>query len=166
MKAKDKRKRRSLKQDERAVSPVIGVIMMIAITVVISAVVASFAYGIIGGVKRAPDSSLVVEDANVGNKNITVIHYGGDTIVDAFTSGPDWDSMEVRVNGETHDINNNTALNGTWSDSGWGTTYFKPGDELELNVSAGVLHRALESGDSITILYTPTGDVFQRVKVT
>jgi flagellin-like protein len=54
-------KKRSLKNEEEAVSPVVGVIMMIAITVVIAAVVAAFSYGIIGGVKKAPNSALVVK---------------------------------------------------------------------------------------------------------
>ena len=40
------------KEGKKAVSPVVGVLLMIAITVVISAVVAAFAYGIIGGVHR------------------------------------------------------------------------------------------------------------------
>lgn len=100
---------RELIKNEAAVSPVIGVILMIAITVVIAAVVASFAYGIIGGVAKAPNSALVIEDARVsaGTTNITVIHHGGDTIVDAFTvsgTAPDitlttWDNLIVKLGG-------------------------------------------------------------------
>ena len=38
---------------------------------------------------------------------------------------------------------------------------FEGGDELEL----GLGPRRLHYGDSITVLYTPTGDILQRVKV-
>jgi len=57
---------RRLRKDERAVSPVIGIILMIAITVVIAAVVAAFAYGLIGNVDTAPSAALVVDGAQEG----------------------------------------------------------------------------------------------------
>lgn len=160
-----KSKLKRLSADKRAVSPVIGVIMMIAITVVIAAVVASFSYGIIGGVKKAPSASLVIEDADVGNENITIVHRGGDTIVDAF-GGNDWDSMEVRVNGGICDTNGHVSLNGTWGIGNWNVSDFEPGDELEINVSAAALNNEpLDSGDSISVVYTPTGDTLTRIKV-
>jgi len=76
--------------------------------VVIAAVVAAFAYGIIGGVTRAPSSAFVVEGAIVGNEStdVTIIHHGGDKILDAFdttvnTTGDPWHDLEVRWNGAT-----------------------------------------------------------------
>ncbi len=154
-----KRRRRSLKKDERAVSPVIGVILMIAITVVIAAVVAAFAYGIIGGVTKAPNAALVVEDAAVGKTNITIIHHGGDPIVDAFkddgTNGDpgDWSNLVVKHNGT--DIKYANVTFGGDKDMN-----FESGEQMEIWVPA------LESGDSIAVVYTPSGDILQRVKVT
>ena len=159
--------KKSLKKDERAVSPVVGVIMMVAITVVIAAVVAAFAYGIIGGVKRAPNTALVVEDAVPNSKNVTIIHHGGDTIVNAFNPtnltkadecGGKWKNLEVRKNGAK--MNCWTAMNGTECDEVWASD-FHSGDEIEIGLGTG-----LESGDSIAVVYTPTGDLLQRVTVT
>ncbi len=161
----EKRRRidgKTLMKDERAVSPVIGVILMIAITVVIAAVVASFAYGIIGGVAKAPNAALVIEDARVGNTNITVIHHGGDTIVDAFNAvnPTDWKNLIVKHNGL--DI---TWTTGTIVTLGGDTDPdFESGEQLEINITADV-GATLASGDTITVVYTETGDLMQRVKV-
>ncbi|MGB2843078.1 MAG: type IV pilin N-terminal domain-containing protein [Halobacteriota archaeon] len=144
-----------LVKNEEAVSPVIGTILMVAITVVIAAVVASFAYGIIGGVTKAPSPALVVDDARVGNYNVTVIHYGGDTIVDAFTTdGDDWRNLKVKYNGV--DIPWANVMAG-----GNGDKNFASGEQLKISVTT-----ALVSGDAITVVYLPTGDIMQRVKVT
>ena len=61
--------------DDRAVSPVIGVILMVAITVILAAVIGSFVLGIGGDVEAAPQASLSFD---AGNDQIT--HNGGDTI--------------------------------------------------------------------------------------
>ncbi len=154
-----KRKRRSLKKDERAVSPVIGVILMIAITVVIAAVVAAFAYGIIGGVTKSPNSALVVEDAAVSKTDITIIHHGGDPIVDAFknetgNNNKTWSNLVVKHNGADINYSANVTFGGD------DDFIFESGEQMEITVTA------LESGDSIAVVYTPSGDILQRVKVT
>ena len=58
---------------ERGVSPVIGVILMVAITVILAAVIGSFVLGIGGDVEAAPQASFSVEDGSI-------IHQGGDSI--------------------------------------------------------------------------------------
>jgi flagellin-like protein len=159
--------KKSIKKDEQAVSPVIAVIMLIAITVVIAAVVAAFAYGIIGGVKKAPNCALVVDGAvaSTGSVNVTMIHHGGDTIVDAFaTSGNTtanmWKKLEIRYNGGVFDGMSylNGAANSSTPDA-WDSE-FKAGDELKLTFDS------LTSGDSLTVVFKPTGDVLQRITVT
>ena len=159
--------KKSLKKDEQAVSPVIAVIMLIAITVVIAAVVAAFAYGIIGGVKKAPNCALVVDGANRASDELIIIHHGGDTIVDAFAAGSqigtsNWSAMEMRINGAVfEDISGNTAT--TLNDVAIaGADDFEAGDELAFNLTTD----ELQSGDSIAIVFTPTGDLLQRVTVT
>jgi flagellin-like protein len=146
---------RSFKKDERAVSPVIGVILMIAITVVIAAVVASFAYGIIGGVAKAPNSAMFIENACVDNIQITVIHHGGDKIVDAFNSTPpnNWKNLVVKHNG-TDIVWSGNVIASDSSDNDFGS-----GEELKITVPA------LKSGDTIAVVFTPNGDVLQRVRV-
>ena len=152
--------KKSMKKDEQAVSPVIAVIMLIAITVVIAAVVAAFAYGIIGGVKKAPNTALVVQDAVENSKNITIIHHGGENILGAFEGG-NWSKLEVRYQGAAFPATD-AYLNGNSSalSASTGSVDFVPGDELRLYRSAGY-----SSGESITVVYTATGDVLQRVLV-
>ena len=146
---------RTLRNDKRAVSPVIGVILMIAITVVIAAVVASFAYGIIGGVAKAPNAALVFEDADSGKTTVTLIHHGGDTITDAFKdSCTNWSDIMVKHNGADINWSGNVIPSDTSNNN------FGSGEELKIKVTP-----ALVSGDTLTVVYTPTGDVLQRVKV-
>ena len=166
--AKEERARqKQLRADEDAVSPVIGVIMMIAIVVIIAAVVAAFAYGIIGGVNKAPSTALVVEGVKPGgNVNVTIYHHGGDTIVDAFngsgtTYSQKWNNLEVRLNGATvgsGDINillmNNSNSSVTWKQN------FEPGDQISMEF------KKLEVGNSIAVVHVPSDSILQRVTVT
>lgn len=62
---------------EDAVSPVIGVILMVAITVILAAVIAAFVFGM-GPPEQAPSASIRMSDVN-GN-NITLQNQGGDPI--------------------------------------------------------------------------------------
>jgi flagellin-like protein len=61
--------------DERAVSPVIGVILMVAITVILAAVIGSFVLGIGGDIEAAPQASLQFDA-----QNDDIIHNGGDSL--------------------------------------------------------------------------------------
>ena len=104
---------------------------------------------------KAPNTALVIEDARAGSSKITLIHKSGDTIVDAFKeNAPYWNSLEVRIHGAIYE--GDVKLNGGAVSAG----DFKPGDELELS-----LDRELTSGDTVTVIYTPTGDLLQRVKI-
>jgi flagellin-like protein len=67
-------------KDQRGVSPVIGVILMVAITVVMGAVVAGFAYGYIGNTPKAPNIALSVIDDPTDNTSVLVKHNGGENI--------------------------------------------------------------------------------------
>jgi flagellin-like protein len=78
--------------DDNAVSPVIGVILMVAITVILSAVIASFVLGLgQQAVEVAPQTSFSTEYENSttanyggdfgGNGNLTIIHDSGDPVV-------------------------------------------------------------------------------------
>jgi len=68
-------------RDKRGVSPVIGVILMVAITVVMGAVVAGFAYGYLGNTPKAPNLALSVIDNPTDNNSALVKHNGGDSIL-------------------------------------------------------------------------------------
>ncbi len=62
---------------EDAVSPVIGVILMVAITVILAAVIAAFVFGM-GPPEQAPSASIRMTD--VSGNNITLQNQGGDPI--------------------------------------------------------------------------------------
>ena len=73
------------KKNEEAVSPVIGVILMVAITVILAAVIAAFVFGMAGNVSktklvaitagRSSDTTVVV--TNNGGPDVTNLAAGG-----------------------------------------------------------------------------------------
>jgi len=103
----------NLLEDDDAVSPVIGVILMVAITVILAAVIASFVLGLGNQAgTTSPQASLSVEyesatGSNWGpgwNGNITVNHDSGDSVIaenlylrgEGFvTPGGDWSDYEA-----------------------------------------------------------------------
>ena len=88
-------------KDKKGVSPVIGVILMVAITVILAAVIASFVFGMGSQVKEAPSVQLMLEDngdmIDDGNDTLfNVTHYGGDALV--------LDEIKLQVLNETKTI--------------------------------------------------------------
>lgn len=88
------------KGDERAVSPVIGVILMVAITVILAAVIGTFVLDLgqsVGG-GSAPSASFQFEQTggsvnDTGTQTLKVVHAGGATL--------DSDNIEIRVGGSS-----------------------------------------------------------------
>lgn len=50
-----------MKRNDEAVSPVVGVMLMLVVTIIIAAVVSGFAGGLAGGAKAAPQASIAVK---------------------------------------------------------------------------------------------------------
>ena len=65
--------------DDRAVSPVIGVILMVAITVILAAVIGTFVLGLGDSVSQTTPSASFGFDFN-SDTNVTITHEGGDSI--------------------------------------------------------------------------------------
>jgi flagellin-like protein len=107
------------KRDD-AVSPVIGVILMVAITVILAAVIAAFVFGL-GSPEVSPQASLMTDDIKeVGdNDSIYIDHQGGDKI----------DLSEATL---TVTQGNNITKFSPMSDS---EEFFEAGDLLIVNVS-------------------------------
>jgi flagellin-like protein len=61
-------------QNKQAVSPVIGVILMVAITVILAAVIAAFVFGMASNIQTPRDVSAVVHQAGY---DISVVWNGG-----------------------------------------------------------------------------------------
>jgi flagellin-like protein len=71
---------KQLIQDEDGVSPVIGVILMVAITVILAAVIATFVLGLGEQVSQTAPQASFGFDYDSEEGNITISHDGGDTI--------------------------------------------------------------------------------------
>jgi len=68
-------------RDQRGVSPVIGVILMVAVTVVMGAVIAGFVYGYLGTTSKAPNVALSVIDDPTDDDSLLVKHNGGESLL-------------------------------------------------------------------------------------
>ncbi|ELZ82518.1 flagellin-like protein [Haloferax elongans ATCC BAA-1513] len=66
--------------DDNAVSPVIGVILMVAITVILAAVIGTFVLGLGEQTETAPQASFSFEYDSSGNSNLTITHESGEEI--------------------------------------------------------------------------------------
>ena len=79
----------SYKNNDKAVSPVVGVILMCAITVILAAVIASFVFGMSSQMTTTKIVSINAQ--KTGATNITLTNYGGND-VGKLTS------IEVKIN--------------------------------------------------------------------
>ncbi len=122
---------------DQAVSPVIGVLLMLVVTIIIAAVVSGFAGGLAGGTKAAPTASLDVKIKALENyggmppwgngyycPGITIEHLGGDALatkdLQVITYVTDTSSGEIRKGG----LSGEQAVNGSASWSSWSDTQY------------------------------------------
>lgn len=84
---------RIVRKNEDAVSPVIGVILMVAITVILAAVIAAFVFGLGGQQVAAPTASVVAaNNPDTTTFDLKIQHKGGDML-----KGGDWKISIVKV---------------------------------------------------------------------
>lgn len=119
------------KKSDDAVSPVIGVMLMIVVTVVIAAVVTAFATGVVGETEPAPVAVLDVEifsnvfalDRGLSGPDFWITHLSGDAV--------DTKDIEIRLSW-THD---GCSHYSTYSAEKFSSQY---PNGLELNPATGV----------------------------
>ncbi|MCY4732254.1 type IV pilin N-terminal domain-containing protein [Natronomonas gomsonensis] len=93
--------------DERAVSPVIGVILMVATTVILAAVIGTFVLGLGDQVQQTSPNAQWTWDQPTDTK-LELTHQGGDTVaVDRV----------IVTGGDNIDSTNDCDVNNDWSDS-------------------------------------------------
>jgi flagellin-like protein len=137
---------KQLFHDEDAVSPVIGVILMVAITVILAAVIGTFVLGLGDQVQSsAPNANFQFEytanDYSSGSNNFSVIHNGGQDV--------DTGNLEVQVGDETF---NQSAFDDDWDDSGSAVT-ISTGDSETLEINSG------SDGEDVRVIWeSPNGD--------
>ena len=81
--------------DDDAVSPVIGVILMVAITVILAAVIGTFVLGLGKNVQQtSPTASISFDQQGEGpNAEVKISHDSGDTLNE--------DNIDIKVNGDS-----------------------------------------------------------------
>ena len=133
---------RKFSKDEEAVSPVIGVILMVAITVILAAVIAAFVFGMGGNLTEAPPSVSLVASSNsaTDGSDLVIKHIGGEALM-----GSDW-KFSVAVEGQpplyvtTHSSEDFevgkqlviTKLTTETSSTGWGAAWAYAGTGVNL----------------------------------
>ena len=112
-------------KEEDAVSPVIGVILMVAITVILAAVIAAFVFGM-GPPEAAPQAAVRGSAATIGtNTTIKLEHQGGDPII--FTSA----NTKITMDGNDVDIATDLVTEAA--------KRFEAGESMYLYYNGGIL---------------------------
>ena len=132
-----------LKKKEDAVSPVIGVMLMLVVTIVIAAVVAAFAGGLGSDVEMAPTAALDIDvydkDAS-GNYKIKVTSLSGESLIKK--------DITIKVT----DADGNTLGTGNLGNDG----AFTPGSttSVVLTMESG---KTLDAGKYVTVTVLANG---------
>lgn len=145
--------------DERAVSTVIGEVMMIAVVIVIAAVLAGYASELLQSSLKVNSVNILIEGARADSNRVTIVHMGGDTISNAFRPTDErflnasiCENLEIRINGAIY--NGSATLNrGPISKANFGMA-----DEVELLLAPG---SELKTGDSISVVFLPSDQVLR-----
>jgi flagellin-like protein len=146
---------KKLLTDDEGVSPVIGVILMVAITVILAAVIAAFVLGIGDTEDPAPSASLNYA-ADESGPDIDLEHESGDSFA--------VDDAQV-----TLDDGTNSTVDGVTLDDVTGASagdQFSPGDSLNIGNSGAVVGPSSgASGETIDIelIWAPGGGDAQSV---
>jgi len=136
---------KQLLNDDDAVSPVIGVILMVAITVILAAVIATFVLGLGEQISdTAPNTSFSFDYEEVSNTDSWGDGGSNDAILTiTHSGGPNIDAEQLGVSG--------SSINGsaTWDETSQNPQY-SAGDEI----SAGdEVEYAINDDDRISVIW-------------
>jgi len=138
---------KDLFSDDRAVSPVIGVILMVAITVILAAVIGTFVLGLGDSLSQSPPSATYdwsQSGDTDGNITATLEHTGGDTIANDTVSFQ-FDTVN------TAPTQNNS---GQWAG---GNSEITAGESITFHGGHNTsVDDAFHSGDAITVVWQPS----------
>jgi flagellin-like protein len=84
-------------RNEDAVSPVIGVILMVAITVILAAVIAAFVFGMAGNINK---TKIVAATASQSGTTVWITYQGGQDSADVIEITCDVDQQGVQRMGD------------------------------------------------------------------
>lgn len=138
-----------IKKTNDAVSPVVGVMLMLVVTIIIAAVVASFASGITGSTTATPNALITVQDVSTSSSDylndVLFVHKGGDSLSLA--------NIKVSLNsfGMSSEF---TAAEGTLT----GDSTISVGDQITVDASGAWIYTPSESSIDYTIIDLTTGN--------
>ncbi len=127
--------------EDRAVSPVIGVILMVAITVILAAVIGTFVLGLGDSVQQqSPSASFGFDYGDNASAGVTITHEGGDSI--------DGDTLNTSIDGTDVASGGDYGYDGdSWADV----------DSVSAGTSVTVSHNTSGeswSGEEIRVIWT------------
>ncbi len=123
--------------DDRAVSPVIGVILMVAITVILAAVIGVFVLGFADQLQETPPNAQIsITDINESEDTVTFAHTSGDSLTQANT-------QEIRVTSGGDEVANFTGED----------VVFRAGDEKVAEGDGG----EISPGDTVRVVWVGEG---------
>jgi flagellin-like protein len=85
------------RKNEEAVSPVIGVILMVAITVILAAVIAAFVFGMAGNIQKT--KVVAATEKRVNSSYVTITYQGGQDAGTLLGIGFTVDGVNVTLSG-------------------------------------------------------------------
>ncbi|WP_137284566.1 type IV pilin [Halorussus salinisoli] len=142
---------KQLFQDDDAVSPVIGVILMVAITVILAAVIGTFVLGLGDRVSQAsPNANFAFDYTTVGNNDaVNITHDGGDGVpssqVNVSVDGANaWGPGTGAISG-----NNFQSGGSSWSDK------ITAGDTLSIKEQSGT--DPVQDGMTVKVIWSADG---------
>lgn len=146
-----KQKIKAILDDEKGVSPVIGVILMVAITVILAAVIGTFVLGLGDSLQQAPQAQL--EASSNGANSVTISHNGGDALTVA----------DVKVT-----IGTNSDLSFKDDTSSFSSDEFAVGDSAnftESSISGGSGDDISGSDIQVTVIHEPSESILLDTEV-
>jgi len=134
-----------LTDDSRAVSPVIGVILMVAVTVILAAVIGAFVLDLGDDASSTAPQAQFTYDFD-DQTNVTITH----------TSGEDLDNSTIRITLAGEEAYPDTGETDIANDGGWDDGPIQTGDAIDIFDDDG--NDVADQGDTIRIVWEdPSG---------
>ena len=144
---------KQLFEDEDAVSPVIGVILMVAITVILAAVIGTFVLGLGENVQdSAPQANFQFEYTAAGtNSDFADGGDDGDSFTVTHTGGEDVDSSNIAVLVAGSEVGSSSLWSDATISTGSSFTYEETGDSIDDGSTVRVVWTSPSGSNSNTI---------------
>jgi len=133
-------KLKAVLDDDRGVSPVIGVILMVAITVILAAVIGTFVLGLGDSLEQAPQAQLDAELDTAGSDAVIISHNGGDSIP--------MSDIRVTIAGTEEAISHDNSET-----------------NLEVGESATTDNTGFSEGQTVKVIHTPSESILLNVEL-